>query len=323
MSAIVVNYRREALLGECLTSLRAALRASGETYRLVVVDNGSGDDSSAIVLAEHPDAELLELSENRGFAAAANEGIRRFPGHWILLLNNDATIEPDAVSHMLVAGRSSDDVGSVATQMRFAVEPPTINSAGLEVDRLGIGIDRLLGAPATTGETHPTEVFGASAGAALYRRSMLEAIGGFDDSFFVYLEDLDVAWRARMRGWRCLYVPQAIVRHHHSATSRHGSSFKYFHVGLNRVRVLAKNAHTRQLRRYGPAIVAYEAAYVIYAAAADRTLAPLQGRLNGLRQWRAYRQAGTPRRPVPLVRPHGVRAALRRRAAYIAGGSEP
>jgi GT2 family glycosyltransferase len=166
-------------------------------------------------------------------------------------------------------------------------------------------------------EREPTEVFGASGGAAMYRRAMLEEIGGFDESFFAYLEDVDVAWRAGMRGWRCLYVPDAVVTHHHSATLGHGSSRKYFLVGRNRVRLLAKNASTAQLRRYGPWMLFDDLAYIGFIALTQLTFAPLAGRFAGLREWRRYRRAGAAgRREIPLARVSGVRAALRRQKVW-------
>jgi GT2 family glycosyltransferase len=172
------------------------------------------------------------------------------------------------------------------------------------------------GRPVSASEDRPVEVFGASGGAALHRRRMLEQVGGMDETFFFALDDVDLSWRAQMAGWRCLYAPAAVVHHHHGATTAHGSDVKYFHVGLNRVRTLAKNADGRILRRYGLAALAYDLAYVAYAAVMDRTLAPLRGRVRGLREWRAYRRAGVPRRPVELAPPAGLRAALERRATW-------
>lgn len=317
VSAIVVNHSRADLLGDCLCSLRDALARIDGAGETIVVDNGSRDGSVELVRGAHPDAELVPLGRNLGFATAVDAGIRRSRGRWILLLNNDATIEPEAIGELLAAGESDADVGSVAAQLRFADSPPLLNSAGIEVDRLGVAYDRLLGEPPESGEAETTEVFGASGGAALYRRAMLEDIGGFDPTFFVFIEDADVAWRARMRGWRSLYAPRAVVLHHHSATARHGSGFKHFHVGLNRVRLLAKNADGRHLRRYGPAIVAYDVAYVVYACLADRTLAPLRGRIRGLREWRSYRSRTAERRPVALAPARGLRSALRRRATFV------
>jgi GT2 family glycosyltransferase len=318
VSAIVVNYRRPDMLAACLASLVEALARVPEGTELVVLDNASGDESCDIVRRVAPDARLIELPHNRGFAGAVCEGIRHSSGEWLLLINNDVEVDPEAVRYMLVGGRSAAEVGSVAAQMRFASNGAgTINSAGIGVDRLGIAYDRLLGQPVSASEQAPVEVFGASGGAALHRRAMLDEIGGLDPSFFFCLDDADVAWRARMRGWRCLYVPRAVVKHHHGATGAHGSDLKYFHVGLNRVRMLAKNADARQLRRYGLAMIGYDLAYVGFAALTDRTLAPLRGRLKGLREWRSYRRTGSGRRPVELAPTTGLRAALARRAAWL------
>lgn len=312
----MVNYRRAEMTRACMEALRAAFERVDGPTELVVVDNGSGDGSAGELRAAAPEAEVVELPENLGFPSGAQEGIRRSRGEWVALINNDVIVEPDALAEMLRVGESAPDVGSVAAQMRFAKSGDVINSAGLGVDRLGIAYDRLLGQPASASETEPIEVFGACGGAALHRRRMLDEIGGMDESYFFALDDADLSWRARMAGWRCLYAPAAVVQHHHGATTGHGSDLKYFHVGLNRVRTVAKNADGRMLRRYGAAAIAYDLAYVSFVAVTDRTLAPLRGRVRGLREWREYRRAGAGRRPVELDPVAGLRAALDRRAAW-------
>ena len=317
VSAIVVNYRRAEMTLACLASVREALdRVDGAT-EVVVVDNGSGDGSPEAIRAAGHAANVIALPENLGFPSGASEGIRHSSGEWVALINNDVIVEPDALVQMLAAGERTPDIGSVAAQMRFAADPDVINSAGIGVDRLGIAHDRLLGQPVSAGEDQPVEVFGACGGAALHRRRMLDEIGGMDESYFFALDDVDLAWRAQMAGWRCLYAPAAVVHHHHGATTAHGSDVKYFHVGLNRVRTLAKNADGGALRRYGLLAVGFDVAYILYAAVADRTLAPLRGRLQGLREWRSYRRAGRPlRRPVELEPVLGLKAALRRRSSW-------
>jgi GT2 family glycosyltransferase len=322
VSAIVVNHRRRELLAACLDSLAGTLTTVAGETELIVVDNGSDDGSVEMVRERHSEAGLVLFADNHGFARAVNAGLARSRGDWLLLLNNDATLERSAAAALLEAGRSAPDVGSVACQMRF-MGTEVINSAGIGVDQLGVAFDRLLGEPASASERGPSEVFGASGGAALYRRAMLDDIGGFDDSFFVYLEDADVAWRAQMRGWRCLYQPRAVAHHRYSATSGHRSSFKYFHSGRNRVRLLAKNAARPQLLRHGPHMLAYDLAYVAGVAARDRTLAPLAGRFRGLREWRRYRSRGAPRRPVALAPALGVRGGLRRRASWARYAPSP
>jgi GT2 family glycosyltransferase len=226
-------------------------------------------------------------------------------------------VAPDAIAELLRAAESHPRVGSVCAQLRFAIAPGTINSAGLVIDDLGIAEDRLLGRPIEESEAATTEVFGGSAAATLYSRQMLEEIGGFDRSFEAYLEDADVAWRARMRGWSALYVPSAVVSHHHSATLRHFSDRKHFLSGRNRVRLLAKNADGRLLRRRGLWMIAYDVGYVGFVAFSQRTLAPLRGRLQGLREWRSYRRKGrAARRPVQLAPPFGLKRALRRHRVW-------
>ena len=300
----------------CLAALDDALGRIEGRAEVIVVDNGSGDGSCEAIRAAAPHATLLELPGNLGFPTAASEGIRHSSGEWVLLVNNDVIIEPAAVGELLAAGEAAPDTGSVAAQMRFADDPGVINSAGIDVDRLGIGFDRLLGEPVSASEDRPVEVFGACGGAALHRRRMLDEVGGMDESFFFALDDVDLAWRAHMHGWRCMYAPAAIVHHRHGATTAHGSDLKYFHVGLNRVRTLAKNADGRMLRRYGAMIVLYDLAYVAFVAVTERSLAPLRGRLHGLREWRRYRRSGAPRRAVALHAPQGLRAALARRAVW-------
>jgi GT2 family glycosyltransferase len=314
---IVVSQRKGELLEQCLRSLQPSLRrVEGPSEVVLVLNEASAEDASAYQgLIE----DMLVLTEptNIGFSAAVALGIRRSTGEWVALLNDDATVEPEALARLLAAGTSAGDIGSVAAQMRFFDRPDTINSAGIEVDRLGVASDRLLGQPLGASETKVIEVFGASAGAALYRRAMLDEIGSFDESFFAYLEDVDVAWRARMSGWRCLYEPGAVVLHHHSATLGHRSSRKYYLAGRNRVRLLAKNADAGLLRRYGLGMLAYDLGYVLYVAAKRRKLAPLRGRVAGLREWRSYRRAGAgSRRPVELARVAGFRAALKRQRAW-------
>jgi GT2 family glycosyltransferase len=315
VSAVVVNYNGRELLRTCLQALRVALDASGAATEIVVIENASTDGSREMLAADFAEVRVIASDVNLGFAGASQLSIAEADGEWLFFVNNDALTDRDAISALLAEARRHADVGALAAQMRFADRPEIVNSAGLVIDCLGTAIDVGIGTLATSQPSQPTEVFGTSAGAALYRRAMLEQIGGFDASFFMYLEDADVAWRARAHGWRCLQVPGAVVLHEHSRSAGHRSDFKYFHVGRNRVRMLAKNATAGQLARYGPLIVLYDLAYCAYALAVDRSSAPLRGRVTGLREWSRYRSRGAPRRPVVLAAPHGLRAALRRTAA--------
>jgi len=236
------------------------------------------------------------------------------------VLNNDVTLRAGAIGRLLEAAESRGDVGAVAPQMRFARRPGVLNGAGLDVDRLGVAFDRLLGAPVRDDGAEPVEIFGASGGAALLRRRMLEDLGGFDPSFFLFLEDVDLAWRAQMRGWRALYASTAVVDHHHSAAARHGSDLKLFLTGRNRVRLLAKNMPTRQLATRALGLLVYDMAYSLHGLFLGRSTAPIRGRVAGVREWRTYRRAGAQgRRALELAPTRGLRGAKRRGRAWRRG----
>ena len=312
VSAIVVTHKGGPLLDACLRALRAALAPLGPDAELIVVDNGSAGIDAA-------GARVLRAERNLGFAGGVVRGLEAAAGEWVLLVNDDAELEPGAVDPLLATGRATSRAGTVTGQVRFHARRDVINTAGLVVDCLGVAYDRLAGAPARDGGA-VEEIFGASACVALYRRAMLDAIGGFDASFFAFGEDADVAWRARMAGWSALYAPASIAYHHGSATAGEASPAKYFLVGRNRMRLLAKNAPAGQLVRWGWAMALYDLAYVAFVATTDRTLAPLRGRVAGLREWRRYRDAGAPtRRPVALAAPTGPLGTWRQRKAYRKG----
>ena len=314
LSVIVVNRDGGSLLEPCLRAIEAA---RGPGSELIVVDNASTDGSRALVRSAFPAAQLVELDENTGFSGGVAHGLAVASGDWVALVNNDAEVEPDAFERLLAAAAGGGPrVGAVTGQVRFWDRRDVINTAGIGLDCLGLAYDRLAGEAAYDGDG-AEDVFGASACVVAYRRAMLDELGGLDPSFFAFLEDADLAWRARMAGWRTLYVPGSVAYHHGSATATEASAFKYFLVGRNRIRLLAKNATTGQLLRWGWAMALYELAYVTFVALTDRTLAPLRGRLAGLREWRAYRRAGAAaRRPLRLEPPVGVLGAWRQRAAY-------
>jgi GT2 family glycosyltransferase len=313
VSAVVLAFARDDEVSRCLASLTAALARVDEPTELVVVLNRPLADA-----AIPPQTHIVDPGENLGFAGGVTRGVGVTAGEWVAVVNDDCVLDPDALTALLDAGRTGDKIGSVAGLVLFSDRPNTVNSAGLEVDALGVASERLLGRPAADA-AEPAEVFGACGTFALYRRSMLDAVGGFDESFFAYLEDADLAWRARMAGWRAVYTPEARALHRHSSVLGHGSPEKHALVGRNRVRMIAKNATREQLRRHAAAMVAYDLAYVAYAAVRGRTLAPLRGRIRGLRDWRRYRELGkTARRPVAFTSGGGLRAALRRDRAYRA-----
>jgi GT2 family glycosyltransferase len=225
---------------------------------------------------------VIENAENRGFAGPVNQGIEASASPYVAVLNNDTEPSPGWLMALVAAAESNERVGMCASKMLFADRRTMINSAGLCVDRAGIVWDRRGGQLEDGRETEWVEVLGPCAGAALYRREMLEEVGGFDEDFYAYLEDADLAWRARQQGWRCLYAPDARVLHRHSATGLEGSPFKSFHLGRNKVWMLTKNYPFRALWYAVPLVILYDLAAMLYALVALRDVHALRGRLAGL-----------------------------------------
>jgi GT2 family glycosyltransferase len=325
VSTIIVSRCGGTLLAACLRATEAARLRLLVPSDITVVNNGGGASVAEVVTANAAHARVLDLRANVGYADAVMAAINATAGHWVATVNDDIVLEPDALLRLLEVGERDPRIGAVGAQIRFSDRREVLNSAGIEVDQLGVAFDRHLGAPVNASESEATPVFGVSGAAAMYRRRMLDELGGFDTSFFGYLEDVDLAWRAQMKGWVAVYVPSAVAYHHHSRTFTHGSDEKYFLVGRNRVRLLAKNATPRQLVRYAVPAAMYDVAYVLFVLATHRSLAPLRGRLAGIREWHRYRLRGAAgRRAVALAPPRGLRAALHRnrswpRAARVLG----
>lgn len=290
VSVVIPTVRGRAWLPMCIAALRAQ---TFRDFEIIVVDNAS-EDGSAAWLATQPDLRVIRNERNFGFAAACNQGIRASHAPFIALLNDDAQPEPqwlaalvDALQNpqSLLPALQSSRVGACASLMLFADRPGVAQSAGIAVDRAAIAWDRLRGYPADSpAAQQPCEVFGASGGACLYRRAMLDEIGLFDERFFAYLEDVDLAWRAQRAGWRCLYAPRARVLHHVSATAGEASAFKHRLLGRNKVWLAAKHARLRDL----PIIALYDLAAVIYAGITRGECSHLVGRIEGVRAIRHY-----------------------------------
>jgi GT2 family glycosyltransferase len=190
--------------------------------------------------------------------------------------------------------------------MLFAHTPTRIASAGLAVHRNGVVLDDLLGVRSAALASEPRPIFGPSAGAAAYRRAMLDDVGAFDEDFFMYLEDADLAWRARLRGWESLHIPEAATLHIYSASSGQGSPLKQFHLARNRLWCLRKNLPREIARLHARQIAAYDLGALAYATLTGQR-ASVRGRIDGLRG----RQIAPKRRAIQASRTADLAGLLR------------
>jgi len=250
---------------------------------VVLVDNGSRDGSTDYVRAHYPWVELVPLPENLGFAAANNLGLEACRGTYILTLNNDTKLAPDFLSLLIAAAEGASAVGMFMPKMLNFFHSGKIDSVGISPKRSGLGVSLGYGVVDSGQYDEAREVFGPSAGAALYRRSMLDEIGFFDADFFAYYEDLDLAWRARLAGWKCVTVPAAVVFHVHSGTSGSDSAFKIFHLHRNKWWTLIKNWPARLLLWNLPYILIIDLAALLRAVWRGHGLAAIRARWAVLR----------------------------------------
>ncbi len=280
----MVNYDGQAFLPQLLSALD---QQTFRDFELVFVDNGSRDASVPLVTQMCRELglplRLIRNPSNQGFARGCNQGIAQVRAPWVATLNNDTQPEACWLEHLLSCVTSQPDLGMIAGKLLFVRETGQINSAGIAVDWAGIAWDWRGGETDRPHENGVHEIFGPCAGAAMYARRMLECMGGFDNDFFAYLEDVDLAWRARLAGWRCVFQPQARAYHYHSATLGDPSSRKSFLLGRNKVWLIAKNYPAPWLARFLPLIIAYDLMAIAYGLARTGDLALLRGRIAGLR----------------------------------------
>lgn len=252
LSVIVVNWNR---CREAMDCVRSVIQSdSGGDAEIIVVDNASSDGSETTIRERFPSVHVMQAGWNSGFAEGVNIGISVAKGDWIALVNNDATVQPGWVAAVLAAIKAADDAtGMLQSHMIFKGDADTVNSTGLQIYSDGTGGDRGFGDRSGSAD-YPLDVFCPTGGAAIYRREMLAQIklpsGVLDRRFFMYAEDADLGWRARLHGWRARYVPDAVVEHAFQGSARsHGSTFVPLHCRRNRMLSLTKNASVGMIAR--------------------------------------------------------------------------
>ena len=239
VSVIIVNWNGLSHLPDCLGSL------SKQTFRdfeVILVDNGSSDESVTYVKQHYPWVKLVILNENKGFSVGNNHGLLHAVGDYIVTLNNDTRAETDWLEILVKTADMHIDAGMVGCRICSFDDPDMIDSIGMGICRDGMSRGRFRNRRWSSLEMHEVEeILFPSACAALYRRAMIDEIGFFDDDFFAYAEDSDLGLRGRLAGWKAVLATRAVVYHKYSKSSGSFSSLKVYLVERNHYWVALKN----------------------------------------------------------------------------------
>jgi len=281
IDVVIVAYGRYDLTESCLRHLAAQTLA----HRVILVDNGSTDDTCARVRERWPEVQLDRLDENRGFAEACNRGVAAGSGEIVVLLNNDVDVRPDFLERLTAPLQAHPRMGSVAALMLQPGER-LIDSAGLAADVTLGCFPRLQGLEVAEATRERPVLAGPAGTAAAYRRAAWTEVGGLDEVIFAYMEDFDLALRLRSAGWESVLAADAIGVHQGSATHGHRSAWQRRHGGFGRGYLLRR--YDLLHGRTAPRTLATEAVVVMADLAISRDLAALSGRVTG---WRDAREA--------------------------------
>jgi GT2 family glycosyltransferase len=297
-SVIIPNWNGAAHLPACLGSLR---KQTFSDYQVIVVDNGSTDDSLDLLTCDYPYVEVIALPRNLGFAGGCNAGLREAKGEVLVILNNDTEVEPTWLAELLSALEQHPEAGMATPKVRLWDDRARLHTTGDYVRTNGIPDSRGVWQIDEGQYDHETYVFGAAGVAPAYRLAMLDDIGLFDADFVSYCEDVDLSWRAQLAGYRCVYAPRAVLYHKVSATGR--GTIRSFRVARNTIWTLVKNLPVGLWQRYRGEIL--RAQWQRFASALRtwrgvEARATLRGQLSGLatmpRVWPKRKQIQRTRR---------------------------
>lgn len=282
MSVIIPNYNGLRFLQTCFDALRAQTYPRSLT-EIILVDDASTDESVAFVQAHYPEVQIVQLARNSGLAVGCNAGARAARGDLLVMLNNDTEVEPGWLAALAAAAAANPQAGAIASKMLLFDRRDTLHNAG---DLMGAdGIPRNRGVWERDVGQYDADpvIFGGCGGGVAYRRAAWEQAGGFDERLFMYLEDVDLAWRLRLLGWEAVFAPDARMYHQLSATG--GGVLASYYVGRNTIWVIAKDMPGPLIRRHLGRIVAAQARIALDALAAWRgasARARLRGQLTGI-----------------------------------------
>ena len=276
-TVLIPNYNGIRYIEACLDSIKAA-----GGYPVVIVDNGSCDGSLELVEKKHPEVRLIFLPENTGLCNAVNVGLKYVKTPYVFLLNNDTVIKPDTISALEKRMESDDGIFSVQSKILSLADPSVIDDCGDLYCALGWAYARGKGKDARR-FNRPCKVFACCGAAVLYRMSMFDDVGVFDENHFAYLEDIDLGYRARILGFKNVFEPESEILHAGSAVS--GSRYNRFKVSLaaqNSVYIIYKNMPVVQILINLPIFIIGFGIKTVFFALKFMGFTYLKGLLKGL-----------------------------------------
>jgi GT2 family glycosyltransferase len=292
LTVAIATYNGRELLHATLTSLAAE---NFRDFRVIVVDDASTDGTAAWLRERWPDVELIAHSTNRGVTAALNAGLRASQSEFVCLLNNDIELDPDCLGELMRSLRGDPAAGSACPKLLSFDDRSLLDGAGDTFNWAGTGWRRGHGERDVGQYDREQPIFGACAGAAVYRRTALETVGLLDEDFFAFYEDVDWSFRAQLAGFSCRYVPRAVAYHIGSATLGKGETdFTRYHTWRNGIWIVLKDYPLLLLLLHVPRIAVRQLEN-LRVASRERKLGLL---------WRVWRDAV-----------HGLPVLLRKRAA--------
>ncbi len=276
ISIVIVNWNGAQHLPVCLDALRQQTFCD---FEIILVDNHSTDNSLELIARDYPEVKAIALKENRGFTGGNNTGIRAARGEFIVLLNNDTEADPGWLEEIVAAFARHPEAGFIASKMKLFDQRDRLHTAGDYYRLDGIPGNRGVWENDRGQYDREEYVFSACGGSAAYRRSMLTQIGLLDEDFFYSCEDVDLAWRAQLAGWKCLYAPKAIVYHKLSATG--GGATASYYDGRNFIYVIAKNYPSSLWKQYRGVVIRTQWSLFVEALHAWRGAAA-RARMRGM-----------------------------------------
>ena len=279
-SVIVPNWNGLRFIGMCLDSLK---RSTFEDFEVIVVDNGSTDGSRELMQEKYSWIRLITLPTNMGFAIACNRGIQAAKGDYICLLNNDIEVEPDWLAELVDGMERHPECGMGTTKMMFLDDREVFYNTGDLFHAWSAGGGRGQGEKDVGQYDREDLVFGACAGAGIYRRELFDAVGVFDEDFFIFAEDVDLNMRSQLQGFKTVYLPKAKVYHIGTATVGLYSDKYVYLCKRNDVFVLIKNMSIRMFIRNVFTILKHQLQDIKYFSYRGQGIVLLKSKMDALK----------------------------------------